>query len=168
MGPPKNYVWKPIEPGTVKWHKSYLPEAFADFKKHFTDVDLHRLMERSAREWSIETGVIENAFSLERGVTIQLIKQGFISSLIDRQSNGLATSRFKPILVRHEGSAQCQALRRFANPSSSPTDDKLHPPTTPAIDEERRAHMTFIVGPTPLTGQPRLSKKPGKRPRTVQ
>ena len=46
--------------------------------KHLTD-----FTERLSREWAIETGVIENLYEIERGVTQTLIERGFQAELLD-------------------------------------------------------------------------------------
>ncbi len=43
---------------------------------------LRTFIEQLNREWSIETGIIENLYDIERGVTQTLIEQGFQASLI--------------------------------------------------------------------------------------
>lgn len=42
--------------------------------------------ERLGREWAIETGVIENLYEVERGVTQTLIEQGFRAELLTHGS----------------------------------------------------------------------------------
>ena len=37
---------------------------------------------RLAREWAIETGVIENIYQIDKGVTVVLIEKGIEASLI--------------------------------------------------------------------------------------
>lgn len=43
---------------------------------------IKKFNDRLAREWAIETGVIESVFSIERGVTVMLIEKGIEASLI--------------------------------------------------------------------------------------
>ena len=93
------YLWKPIEPWTLEWRRSYLPEAFAELRTHLIDSDWRAFNERAAREWSIETGQIENAFDITRGATIHLIREGFIASLIGHQKNGLSQEQVHAILM---------------------------------------------------------------------
>lgn len=160
MSPPKNYVWKPIEPWTVKWHKSYLPEAFAEFKKHLPDADLHRLMERSAREWSIETGVIENAFELDRGVTTALIEQGFNASLIDHQRNGLSPEQVQVILV--DTKVALDGLFDFVKTSESLTTSYIRQLHQQLMRNVETYRVYFL---DPATGERRPSVRklePGK------
>ncbi len=47
---------------------------------------LSEFTERLGREWAIETGVIENLYELERGVTQTLIERGFQAELISHGS----------------------------------------------------------------------------------
>ena len=42
--------------------------------------------ERLSREWAIETGVIENLYEIERGVTETLIERGFQAELLSHGS----------------------------------------------------------------------------------
>ena len=53
---------------------------------------------RFNREWSIETGQIEGAYDLNRGVTETLLDQGFKESLISRQRNGKSAEQVASIL----------------------------------------------------------------------
>jgi fido (protein-threonine AMPylation protein) len=94
-----DYRWKPIEKWQGPWQPSTLPEVFAEFRKHLDEASLHAFMERSAREWSIETGQIEGAFDLDRGVTTALIEEGFNAALINDQRNGLSRERVHAILL---------------------------------------------------------------------
>lgn len=56
-------------------------------KAELGDSDRLRLFsEQLAREWAIETGVIENLYDIERGVTQTLIEQGFQAALLEHGS----------------------------------------------------------------------------------
>ena len=86
-GPPISYKWKPIED---------LPENLAEFGDPELDglrwawqkqrdalsdtAALDEFNARLAREWSIETGIIEGIYSLDRGTTQTLIERGISSS----------------------------------------------------------------------------------------
>ena len=51
--------------------------------------------EQLSREWAIETGIIENLYDIERGVTQTLIEHGFQAELLGHgfhQSTGPTTS----------------------------------------------------------------------------
>ena len=49
--------------------------------KQFTE-----FTERLSREWAIETGIIENLYAIERGVTQTLIERGFQAELLSHGS----------------------------------------------------------------------------------
>jgi hypothetical protein len=48
---------------------------------------LSEFLERLSREWAIETGIIENLYDIDRGVTQTLIERGFQAELLDHKSN---------------------------------------------------------------------------------
>jgi len=50
------------------------------------DEQLSDFTERLSREWAIETGVIENLYDIERGVTQTLIERGFQAELLSHGS----------------------------------------------------------------------------------
>ena len=52
--------------------------------------------ERLSREWAIETGVIENVYDIERGVTQTLIERGFKAELLTQGS----TNRPRDLVLR--------------------------------------------------------------------
>ena len=46
---------------------------------------LSNFTEKLSREWAIETGVIENLYEIDRGVTQNLIERGFEAELLSEQ-----------------------------------------------------------------------------------
>lgn len=48
--------------------------------------NLHLFTQRLTREWAIETGIIENLYEIDRGVTQTLIERGFQAALIEHGS----------------------------------------------------------------------------------
>ena len=44
---------------------------------------LSRFTDQMSREWAIETGIIENLYEIERGVTKTLVEQGFQSAILE-------------------------------------------------------------------------------------
>lgn len=60
---------------------------WADSRKKLDNTDQLRIFnERLAREWAIETGVIEDVFHIDRGTTVTLIEQGLSAALIEHGS----------------------------------------------------------------------------------
>ena len=49
---------------------------------------IEEFIERVSREWAIETGIIENLYDIERGITQTLIEQGFQAEIPRFDSNG--------------------------------------------------------------------------------
>jgi hypothetical protein len=62
-------------------------EQWSARKAELGDSDRLRLFtEQLNREWAIETGIIENLYDIERGVTQTLIEQGFQAALLEHGS----------------------------------------------------------------------------------
>ena len=57
---------------------------------------------RLRREWSIETGIIENLYSLDRGITEILIERGIEASLIPHGATDRPAEEIVAILKDHE------------------------------------------------------------------
>jgi Fic family protein len=83
------YRWKPIEDLPPDWKSICFPdvEALASVWQEqaasLQDSDaLKEFNRRLRREWAIETGIIENLYTIDRRVTLLLIEKGIESSLI--------------------------------------------------------------------------------------
>ncbi len=81
--------WKPIEDLAPDWKKLSSSELrslagiWAEQSQKLADTEsLVRFNERLAREWAIETGILENLYTIDRGVTELLIERGIEASLI--------------------------------------------------------------------------------------
>lgn len=62
--------------------------------------------EAVAREWSIETGQIENLYDLELGITKTLIKEGFETAVIPPGSSGLDPETTRRILTDQQNALE--------------------------------------------------------------
>ena len=81
------YIWKPetgitdIADEDLDLHASELDgigSIWNEQKEHLKDTrQLERFLEETSREWAIETGIIENVYQIDRGITQTLIEQGF-------------------------------------------------------------------------------------------
>jgi len=60
-----------------------------------------KFSEQLNREWAIETGIIERAYTLDRGTTIELIEKGIEASLIPRGSTDRDPEEVAAILQDH-------------------------------------------------------------------
>src|SRR5207247_1024358 len=77
------------------WHemKSRLSES--------SPSNLREFNERLARQWSIETGILERIYDLDRGTTLVLIEHGFVASLVERTSTNKEPEELVQILRDH-------------------------------------------------------------------
>lgn len=62
---------------------------------------LDEFTQRLHREWSIETGIIEDVYTLDRGVTRTLIERGIDAALIPRGTSGPDNVRVARIIQDH-------------------------------------------------------------------
>lgn len=83
------YSWQPIEDLPDNWRdmaSSELAGLIQVWKEQHTRLEqtagVQLFNERLRREWSIETGIIENLYSIDRGTTALLIDKGLEASLI--------------------------------------------------------------------------------------
>jgi len=89
-------IWNPdtgitdIETDPSELGVSYIPgikAVWADQRERLKgSAQLSDFTERLSREWAIETGVIENLYAIERGVTQTLIERGFQAELLSHGS----------------------------------------------------------------------------------
>jgi len=105
----KDYRWRPIEDLPENWHELAAPElppltdAWRKYSKKLRDSDsLKHFNDKLRREWAIETGIIENLYSIDRGVTQTLIEKGIEASLIPYGSTDKPVERILPILKDQE------------------------------------------------------------------
>ncbi len=58
------------------------------------------------REWAIETGIIENVYSIDVGITVLLIEKGIEASLIPHGVTDKPPEEIVAILEDHEGALE--------------------------------------------------------------
>jgi Fic family protein len=105
----KDYRWQPIEDLPENWPELAAPElpalsdAWRKYSKKLRDSDsLKHFNDKLRREWAIETGIIENLYLIDRGVTQTLIEKGIEASLIPYGSTDKPVERILPILKDQE------------------------------------------------------------------
>ncbi len=83
------YTWKPIEDLPESWPElasselAGLAQVWSEQQARLEKLEgVQQFNERLRREWSIETGIIENLYSIDRGTTALLIDKGLEASLI--------------------------------------------------------------------------------------
>jgi Fic/DOC family len=120
-----DYKWKPIEPLSDADHAINLAtirplyEAWRTSKKRLEDLSRQRLEEfnhRLVRRLSIETGILERLYDLDRGTTEALIAHGFAEDLVSHSSTNLPPASLIDILRDQESAVHlvldCVARKR--------------------------------------------------------
>jgi Fic family protein len=103
------YVWKPIEDLPENWMAlaSIDLESLAGIWKSqarkLQESDaLKNFNEQLSREWAIETGIIENLYSIDRGTTQLLIEKGIETALIPYGTTDKPAERIVPVLIAQQ------------------------------------------------------------------
>lgn len=146
-----SYTWKAIEP--ISEHDRQIDlaamqpiyETWRTSKERLqqsSPTSLREFNRRLVRRLSIETGILERLYDLDRGTTEALVTQGFVEDLISRSSTDIEPSRLIDILRDQEAAIQlvmdCVARRR---PLTKGIIHELHSiltkheDTTTAIDQ---------------------------------
>jgi Fic family protein len=131
---------------SVAWQKYSEKLGDSDSLKHFN--------ERLIREWAIETGIIENLYSIDRGVTQTLIEKGIEAGLIPHGSTDKPVERILPMLKDQqevvEGLFDFVAQRRELSTSYIKELHQAftrHQEMTPAVDSLGRvADVALLRG----------------------
>ena len=86
-------AWEPITGLGDDWPELASPElpplvaVWSEQRESLQDTEsLNEFNERLAREWAIETGILEGLYTLDRGITRLLIEQGIDESLISHDA----------------------------------------------------------------------------------
>jgi Fic family protein len=73
--------------------------------KESSPENLREFNERLARSWSIETGILERIYDVDRGTTLLLIEHGFVVDLVDKASTDKQPEELIQILRDHKAAA---------------------------------------------------------------
>jgi len=102
------YKWHPItDLGTdpralTDGELDPLGRVWADQKRELIERgSLEEFDKRLRREWAIETGIIENVYTLDRGVTRTLIEKGIHAALIPHDATGQDSTLVAQIIQDH-------------------------------------------------------------------
>ena len=107
------YKWVPIKDLPENWELLCNPELTSlasvwaeqhdQLKK---SKSVQEFNERLLREWSIETGIIERLYTIDRGITQLLVEQGIDAALIPHGTTNLPVSELVNILQDHRNSLE--------------------------------------------------------------
>jgi len=106
-----NYKWKPIEPLSDREREIDLAEirplyetwrASKERLQKSSPASLKGFTDRLGRRLSIETGILERLYELDRGTTEALVEHGFVEDLVSHSSTDIEPSRLIDILRDQE------------------------------------------------------------------
>lgn len=158
-----DYIWTPIEPLSEKDRAMDLVamrplydswRASKGRLQQSSEVNLREFNQRLVRRLSVETGILERLYDLDRGTTEALVAAGFVEDIVSRSSTDIEPSRLIDILRDQEAAIQlvmdCVANSR---PFTKSVIHELHAiltrhqDTTTAIDQfGNRLEITLLKG----------------------
>lgn len=158
-----DYKWKPIEPLSDRERQIDLAGiqplyetwgASRDRLRQSSPASLKEFSQRLVRRLSIETGILERLYDLDRGTTEALVAQGFVEDLVSRSSTDIEPSRLIDMLRDQEAAIQlvmdCVAGQRSLTRGVVHELHAIltqHQDTTTAIDEfGHRLEIPLIRG----------------------
>lgn len=170
-----DYKWKPIEPLSGEERKIDLAamrplyESWRASKSRLQESSQAQLAEfnrRLIRRLSVETGILERLYDLDRGTTEALVANGFAEDLVSHSSTNIEPSRLIDILRDQEAAVQlvmdCVANNRALTKSlihELHTILTRHQETTAAVDQfGNRREIALLKGK--FKEQPNNPKRP--------
>jgi Fic family protein len=103
------YTWRPIDDLDESWQNlssTELRSLASIWREQSVRLEqgdaLRNFNEKLGREWAIETGIIENLYTIERGITQLLIEKGIEASLIPHGTTDRPAEQIVEILKDHE------------------------------------------------------------------
>lgn len=103
-----SYKWQPLTDLPDDWEALSIPDlaslarVWGEQHDRFKESQaVKQFNERLKREWSVETGILERLYTIDRGVTQLLIEQGLDATLIPHGATDRPVSEIIPILQDH-------------------------------------------------------------------
>jgi len=170
-----DYRWKPIEPLSDEERRIDLAamrplyESWRASKARLEESSQAQLAEfnrRLVRRLSVETGILERIYDLDRGTTEALVAHGFAEDLVSHSSTNIEPSRLIDILRDQEAAIQlvmdCVASNRLLTKSLIHELHVIltrHQDTTAAVDQfGNRREIPLLKGK--FKEQPNNPKRP--------
>lgn len=104
-----SHAWSHLTDLPTDWHRlacDSLPHLAEIWREERRRLDTHEAYERFndklSREWAIETGIIENVYQIDRGVTILLVEHGLHAALIPYGATDLPPEEVIQIVQSHK------------------------------------------------------------------
>jgi hypothetical protein len=159
----KLVTWSPIEPLSENEKSIDLADiqslysAWREAKNRFSrdkPDELEEFNKRLVRRLSIETGILERLYDLDRGTTEALVLKGFVEDLVNRSSTDINPARLIDILRDQE--AAIQIVMDWIGNSRPLTKSGMHElhvtltrhqDTTTAVDQfDKRIEIELLKG----------------------
>ncbi len=170
-----DYNWKPIEPLSDDERKIDLAamhplydnwRASKSRLQESSQTQLAEFNRRLIRRLSVETGILERLYDLDRGTTEALVAHGFAEDLVSHSSTNIEPSRLIDLLRDQEAAIQlvmaCVAGNRVLTKGllhELHTILTRHQETTAAVDQFGNRHeIPLLKGK--FKGQPNNPKRP--------
>lgn len=105
--PPTGYRWREIQdlPGSLASHADPELDALRAMwqaeREHLDPAAVSSVNQALIREWAIETGIIENVYTLDRGITQTLIERGINAAYIPHDSTNKDPELVARIIQTH-------------------------------------------------------------------
>jgi len=170
-----DYKWKPIEPlseGERKVDLAAMRPLYESWRaskarlQQSSHAQLAEFNRRLVRRLSIETGILERLYDLDRGTTEALVTHGFAEDLVSHSSTNIEPARLIDILRDQEAAIQlvmdCVANKRVLTKSLIHELHAIltrHQDTTTAVDQfGNRFEIPLLKGK--FKEQPNNPKRP--------
>lgn len=107
-----DHKWSPIADlpaDFAGWACSELPHLrtiWEEQRQHLDAAEVKTFNDRLARTWAIETGILENIYQLDRGMTMLLVEHGFNATLISHDGTDIAPQSLIDIVTAHRDSLE--------------------------------------------------------------
>lgn len=108
----KGHRWRPIEDLPADWSRMAhgalpgLVSTWQEVRSSLGDTAAAQYQQELTRRWSIETGILERLYTLDEGVTLTLVEQGFDAALVPHDASDLPARRLIDILEDHREAAE--------------------------------------------------------------
>jgi Fic family protein len=108
-----SYSWKPITDLPDDWESLRNPELYSLSRvwdeqriQLKESRSVKEFNERLAREWSIETGILERLYTIDRGITQLLIEQGIDAALIPHGATNIPVIQLTRVIKDHRSALE--------------------------------------------------------------
>jgi len=106
-------IWEPIQDLNTGWEEfastelAGLKDAWREHRERLQGTKaLEKFTKEQARQWSIETGIIENLYHIDRGITQMLVEKGLEASYIPHGTTHKSSEEIIRLLRDHQATLE--------------------------------------------------------------